>query len=279
MATSFNGYDKDPATNGVNNVAIAQAQLAYELFIRRFSGERWSALQARGAKVQRPLWASTSTKNPDYPDTLYVDRLIGPNTVNTLPDQTLEAFDDHGSLARTIDVDIESAHRIWAELKERGVDAFAEFQVPQAALALRQGFGRLIRSKKDLGIVAVLDKRLRTKGYGKGIIVGSAGEIEHGAMWHIPGGAGMRAALGKGTSIVPSTKKVAGVGARLDVPITHLEWSYVGSHYDAIEVGVPDGPRPDEMVVILAMAIGGRVHARLAGGFTLADRGKPGVPA
>ncbi|CAB4365688.1 MAG: amino acid synthesis family protein [Actinobacteria bacterium] len=116
-------------------------------------------------------------------------------------------------------------------------------------------------------------------GYGKGIIVGSAGEIEHGAMWHIPGGAGMRAALGKGTSIVPSTKKVAGIGARLDVPITHLEWSYVGSHYDAIEVGVPDGPKPDEMVVILAMASGGRVHARLAGGFTLADRGKPGVPA
>lgn len=116
-------------------------------------------------------------------------------------------------------------------------------------------------------------------GYGKGTIVGSAGEIEHGAMWHIPGGAGMRAALGKGTAIVPSTKKVAGVGARLDVPITHLEWSYVGSHYDAIEVGVPDGPRPDEMVVILAMAIGGRVHARLAGGFTLADRGTPGVPA
>jgi hypothetical protein len=116
-------------------------------------------------------------------------------------------------------------------------------------------------------------------GYGKGAIVGSAGEIEHGAMWHIPGGGGMRAALGKGTSIVPSTKKVGAVGARLDVPITHLEWSYVGSHYDAIEVGVPDGPRADEMVLILAMACGGRVHARLAGGFTLADRGTPGVPA
>ena len=85
--------------------------------------------------------------------------------------------------------------------------------------------------------------------------------------------------IGKGTSIVPSTKKVAGMGARLDVPITHMDWSYVGSHYDAIEVGVPDGPKPDEMVVILAMGVGGRVHARLAGGFTLADRGKPGVPA
>jgi hypothetical protein len=116
-------------------------------------------------------------------------------------------------------------------------------------------------------------------GYGKGIIVGSEGEIEHGAMWHIPAGAGMRIALGKGTAIVPSTKKVAAMGARIDVPITHLEWSYVGSHYDAIEVCVPDGPRPDEMVVILAMGIGGRVNARLAGGFTLADKGKPGVPA
>jgi len=115
--------------------------------------------------------------------------------------------------------------------------------------------------------------------YGKGAIVGAAGEIEHGAMWHIPGGGGMRAALGKGEAIVPSTKKVGPLGARLDVPLTHLEWSYVGSHYDAIEVGVPDAPRPDELVLILAMAIGGRINARLAGGFTLDDRGQPGVPA
>ena len=116
-------------------------------------------------------------------------------------------------------------------------------------------------------------------GYGKGAIVGAAGEIEHGAMWHIPGGGGMRAALGKGEAIVPSTKKVGPLGARLDVPLTHLEWSYVGSHYDAIEVGVPDAPRSDELVLILAMAVGGRVDARLAGGFSLADRGGPGVPA
>ena len=115
--------------------------------------------------------------------------------------------------------------------------------------------------------------------YGKGAIVGAEGEIEHGAMWHIPGGGGMRAALGKGEAIVPSTKKVGPLGARLDIPLTHLEWSYVGSHYDAIEVGVPDAPRPDELVLILAMAIGGRTNARLAGGFTLDDRGQPGVPA
>ena len=116
-------------------------------------------------------------------------------------------------------------------------------------------------------------------GYGKGAIVGAAGEIEHGAMWHIPGGGGMRAALGKGAAIVPSTKKVGPLGARLDVPLTHLEWSYVGSHYDAIEVGVSDAPRSDELVLILAMAVGGRVDARLAGGFSLADRGGPVVPA
>jgi hypothetical protein len=119
----------------------------------------------------------------------------------------------------------------------------------------------------------------RIEGYGKGAIVGGRGEIEHGAMWHIPGGGGMRAAIGGGTSIVPSTKKVAGIGARIDIPLTHIAWSYVGSHYDAIEVGVPDAPRDDEMVLILAMATAGRVHARLARGFTLEDRGKPGVPA
>ncbi|HIG26237.1 MAG TPA: amino acid synthesis family protein [Acidimicrobiia bacterium] len=116
-------------------------------------------------------------------------------------------------------------------------------------------------------------------GYGKGAIVGGAGEIEHGAVWHIPGGTGMRASLGAGTAIVPSTKKVAGMGARIDIPLTHLAWSYVGSHYDAMEVGVPDAPRENEIVFVLAMAIGGRVHERLVNGFTLADRGTEGVPA
>jgi hypothetical protein len=115
--------------------------------------------------------------------------------------------------------------------------------------------------------------------YGKGAIVGSDGELEHGAMWHIPGGGGMRAAIGRGEAIVPSTKKVGPMGARLDMPLTHLEWSYVGSHYDAMEMGVPDGPRPDEMVLMLTMATSGRVNARLAGGFTLEDRGTPGTPA
>ena len=89
------------------------------------------------------------------------------------------------------------------------------------------------------------------QGYGKGAIVGAAGEIEHGALWHAPGGYAMREALGGAMAIVPSAKKVAGPGARLDVPITHVNASYVRSHFDAIEVGVADAPRADEMLLAL----------------------------
>jgi transaldolase len=102
--------------------AVAQAKLAYQAFLRTFSGPRWEALAAQGAVVQRPLWASTSTKNPAYPDTLYVDHLIGPHTVNTLPDATIEAFADHGTAARTIDLDVDQAVVAWAALAEVGVD-------------------------------------------------------------------------------------------------------------------------------------------------------------
>ncbi|MCU1345004.1 MAG: tal [Acidimicrobiia bacterium] len=102
--------------------ALAQGKLAYELFTKAFAGPRWEALAARGARLQRPLWASTSTKNPAYPDTLYVDNLIGPHTVNTLPDATIEAFADHGTLARTIDANLDEAHRVWDELGRIGVD-------------------------------------------------------------------------------------------------------------------------------------------------------------
>jgi transaldolase len=96
--------------------AIAQGRLAYELFRTNFSGPRWEALAARGARYQRPLWASTSTKNPAFPDTLYVDQLIGPDTVNTIPDATLEAFEDHGTLAQTIDAGVDEAHDTWDRL-------------------------------------------------------------------------------------------------------------------------------------------------------------------
>ncbi len=102
--------------------AVAQAQLAYQHFLTAFSGERWDRLAAKGAQVQRPLWASTSTKNPAYPDLLYVDSLIGPDTVNTMPDATIEAFVDHGVLARTVDADPAGAERVMARLGEVGVD-------------------------------------------------------------------------------------------------------------------------------------------------------------
>jgi transaldolase len=102
--------------------AVSQAKLAYEMFQRTFSGPRWNALTARGARRQRPLWASTSTKNPEYPDTLYVDQLIGPDTVNTLPDPTIEAFLSHGTLKRTIDENIELARDHWNALQHVGID-------------------------------------------------------------------------------------------------------------------------------------------------------------
>jgi transaldolase len=102
--------------------ALAQAKLAYRLFRDRFAGERWERLAARGAHVQRPLWASTSTKNPAYPDTLYVDSLIGPDTVTTLPEATIAAFEDHGILARSIDRGVDDAGAVMDRLAEVGVD-------------------------------------------------------------------------------------------------------------------------------------------------------------
>lgn len=102
--------------------AVAQAKLAYELFSTSFSDERWELLASHGARPQRPLWASTSTKNPAYPDTLYVDQLIGPDTVNTLPDATIEAFEDHGTVTRTIDHDLEEARGVIHVLPVVGVD-------------------------------------------------------------------------------------------------------------------------------------------------------------
>lgn len=103
------------------------------------------------------------------------------------------------------------------------------------------------------------------EGYGKGVIVGSAGEIEHGALWHVPGGYAMREVLGGAKAIVASTKKVGGPGTRLDVPITHINASYVRSHFDAMEVGITDAPRADEIVLALVMTTGARVHARVGG--------------
>ncbi|MGI8499052.1 MAG: transaldolase [Gemmatimonadaceae bacterium] len=101
--------------------AVANAQLAYELFQQSVDSPRWKALAQRGANVQRPLWASTSTKNPAYRDVMYVERLIGPDTVNTMPPNTIESFRDHGEVKRTVDADYEAARRVLADLESAGI--------------------------------------------------------------------------------------------------------------------------------------------------------------
>jgi len=144
-------------------------------------------------------------------------------------------------------------------------------------------------ARELLRAMAVPESRI--EGYGKGAIVGEAGELEHGALWHVPGGYAMRELLGSRTSrdayvagqdnaptgqpgnalaIVPSTKKVAGPGATLDIPLTHINAAYVRSHFDACEVRVPGSPLADELVVILVMSTGARIHARV-GGLKAAD--------
>jgi hypothetical protein len=115
------------------------------------------------------------------------------------------------------------------------------------------------------------------QGYGKGAIVGEAGEIEHGALWHVPGGYSMRELIKDSMAIVPSTKKVGAPGTRLDIPMTHTNAAYVRSHFDAMEVGINDAPRANEMIVALTMSTGARVHNR-AGGLAAADiEGKDGL--
>lgn len=103
------------------------------------------------------------------------------------------------------------------------------------------------------------------QGYGKGAIVGTNGELEHGALWHVPGGYAMRDKLADSMAIVPSTKKVGAPGTRLDVPITHSNAAYVRSHFDAMEVGLSDAPKADEILLVLVMTTGGRIHARVGG--------------
>ena len=118
---------KDPTEQAhlkglLGKAANANAKMAYQAFKRVFSGPRWEKLREQGANVQRPLWASTSTKNPAYPDTKYIDTLIGPNTVNTVPPQTLDAIRDRATPARTIDLDVEQAYGFLERLKSAGFD-------------------------------------------------------------------------------------------------------------------------------------------------------------
>jgi hypothetical protein len=121
------------------------------------------------------------------------------------------------------------------------------------------------RELTDRLIAALGDDVSVIDGYGKGAIVGVGGEIEHGALWHVPGGYAMRERLGESKAIVPSAMKVGGFGATLDVPLGHTNAAYVRSHFDAITVSAADGPRPDEILFCLAMACGPRIHNRMGG--------------
>jgi len=107
-------------------------------------------------------------------------------------------------------------------------------------------------------------------GYGKAALAGEAGELEHAALWHVPGGYAMRERLGEARAIVPSSMKVGGPGTPIDIPLGHINAAYVRSHFDAMEVRVPDGPRAGEILFALAMSRGPRIHARM-GGLEAAD--------
>ncbi|MDQ1360981.1 MAG: transaldolase [Acidimicrobiaceae bacterium] len=120
IEAAAHGDEKVLALRG--RAAVAQGRQAYRLFREKFSGPRWEALAAKGGRVQRPLWASTSTKNPDYPDLAYVDTLIGPDTVNTMPDGTIADFQDHGTVARTVDTHLDEADQTVAGLADAGID-------------------------------------------------------------------------------------------------------------------------------------------------------------
>ena len=141
--------DKALALRG--KAAVAQAKLAYQLFLERFSGPRWEPLKAKGAHVQRPLWASTSTKNPAYPDLLYVDSLIGPDTVNTMPDATVAAFSDHGTVARTVDQGADAARAEIEALGQVGIDmADVSHKLEEEGVAgFSKSFDELLQALED----------------------------------------------------------------------------------------------------------------------------------
>jgi transaldolase/glucose-6-phosphate isomerase len=132
-------------------IAIARAKAAYALFKESVAGERWKRLAARGARVQRPLWASTSTKNPAYPDTMYVDLLIGPHTVNTTPPVTLDAFRDHGTVALTIEDGLDESREQLAQLAELGVDleAITQDLLDDGVAGFAASFDSLLSSIRD----------------------------------------------------------------------------------------------------------------------------------
>jgi transaldolase len=137
--------------------AIANAKLAYQIFQREFSSARWKKLEAKGGSVQRVLWASTSTKNPAYRDVMYVEQLIGPHTVNTMPPQTIDAFADHGEVARTVDKDYDAAQAVIDDLAKLGIsiEDVTEKLLVDGLASFQKSFDTLIaglsRKTKALG--------------------------------------------------------------------------------------------------------------------------------
>jgi transaldolase len=152
LTTLAGGDQGDPAILALRGkAAVAQAQVAYQHFHAAFTTDRWRALDAHGARVQRPLWASTSTKNPAYSDLLYVDSLIGPSTVNTMPDGTLDAFLDHGVLARTVDAHPDAAVATLAQLADVGIDIEDVEQTleNEGVASFAKSFDELLQSLTD----------------------------------------------------------------------------------------------------------------------------------
>jgi transaldolase len=137
--------------------ALANAKLAYNLFQKHFSGARWEALRAHGAQVQRPLWASTGTKNPAYRDVLYVEQLIGPDTVNTMPPATISAFQDHGEVARTVDANVDESRAVMQALASAGISmtSVTDKLLTEGLASFQKSFDTLI---------AGLEGKLRTLG-------------------------------------------------------------------------------------------------------------------
>jgi len=151
LAGTLEGARAEEALALRGKLALAQAKLAYQQFLRRFSGPRWEALEARGANRQRPLWASTSTKNKAYPDLLYVDNLIGPDTVNTLPDATIDAFLDHGTVRRTLDTGVDEAEAAMQRAAEVGLDLDDVSRVleEEGVAAFTKSFDELLQRLND----------------------------------------------------------------------------------------------------------------------------------
>ena len=157
IAVDADASGKDRAMSLKGRAAVANAQLAYQLFTEMFAGARWASLAAKGARLQRPLWASTSTKNPAYRDVVYVEELIGPDTVNTMPPATVDAFKDHGVVARTVDRNLREAQRVMDQLAEIGIDfhAVTDKLLVDGLASFQKSFESLIagleRKTKTLG--------------------------------------------------------------------------------------------------------------------------------